>query len=81
MGEVIRRVRPCRWAVDSRVGGEGSFPVVYENGDESYPVRWCYKRIVNGEEDNVWHKFTLSVLHRLGSEIDGPGVGGKWALA
>jgi hypothetical protein len=25
----------------------------------SYPMGWCYKRITNGAEDNVWYKYTV----------------------
>jgi hypothetical protein len=64
VGDVIRRVRSARWGVDSVVGGPGSFPIIYEDSGESFPIRWCHKRIVNGEEDNVWHKFTLLVIER-----------------
>src|SRR5262249_34247526 len=55
VGEVIRGIRPCRWAVSSSAGGEGSLPIDCADRSESLPVRWCYKRIKNGEEDNVWH--------------------------
>ena len=64
IGEVIKQVHTAEWQIDSEVGGEGSLPIVYEDNSESFPVRWCYKRIVNGEEDNVWHKFTVFVLNR-----------------
>ena len=33
--------------------------LVIADAATSYPVAWCYKRIANGEEDNVWHKFQL----------------------
>ncbi len=63
LGEVIRKLKPCHWELDSEVGGEGSLPIVYEDERrESFPIGWCYKRIKNGPEDNVWHKFTLLVL-------------------
>jgi hypothetical protein len=64
VGEAIKRVHPGRWALDSAAGGPGSLPVVYEDKSESYPTAWCYRRITNGEEDNVWHKFVLLVLNR-----------------
>ena len=61
VGEVIKTQRRCEWALDSKIGGPGSLPIVYDKG-ESFPVRWCYKRIVNGKEENVWHKFAVLVL-------------------
>jgi hypothetical protein len=63
IGEVARKIRNCRWALDSKFGGEGSFPIVSDDKSECFPVRWCAKRIKNGEEDNVWHKFNYSVLN------------------
>jgi hypothetical protein len=63
VGEVIRRVKPAQWKLNSDIGGAGSLPIVdAETEAESFPVRWCYNRIVNGDGDNVWHKFTLLVL-------------------
>ena len=64
VGEVIKRVRSAEWKLDSDVGGDGSLPIVYDDNGESFPVRWCYKRIVSGDEDNVWHKFTILVTNR-----------------
>ena len=26
---------------------------------DSFPMGWCEKRIVNGDEDNVWVKYTV----------------------
>jgi hypothetical protein len=54
VGEVIRRLHQGTWALDSKVAG--SFPIRWRD-HESFPVGWCAKRIVNGEEDNVWLKF------------------------
>lgn len=64
VGEVIKTQLRCDWALDSAISGVGSLPIVYEDKSESFPVRWCYKQIVNGDEDNVWHKFTLLVIAR-----------------
>ena len=64
IGEVIKRLRKAEWQLDSKIGGPGSLPVVYEKSGESFPVMWCLKRIVNGSEDNVWDKFNLLVVNR-----------------
>lgn len=71
LGEVIKRLRTAEWKFDSDVGGDASLPVVYADNSETFPVRWCYKRIVNGDEDNVWHKFTLLVMNRDSDLGDG----------
>jgi hypothetical protein len=57
VGEVIRRSEPgARWERDDAVGGEKSYPLIWGAG-HSYPLAWCQKRIINGDEDNVWIKY------------------------
>ncbi|QDT47991.1 hypothetical protein Pan258_20310 [Symmachiella dynata] len=70
IGEVSKRIRDCEWAVDSKIGGKGDYPIVYKDRSESFPIGWCLRRIVNGEEDNVWHKFTYLVVNRDGDYLD-----------
>jgi len=41
--------------------GENSFPFHWKEG-LLFPVAWCYKRIYDGESDNVWHKYRLLVI-------------------
>ena len=61
VGEVILRLTPGHWEMDHVAAGKGSFPVRVARGD-SFPIGWCRKRIVNGPEDNVWHKFQILYL-------------------
>jgi len=61
IGEVIRRLKGGHWQKDHPVVGSNRYPIHYE-GHESFPVGWCGKRIVNGLEDNVWHKFQILTL-------------------
>jgi hypothetical protein len=57
IGEAIRRSEPgSRWERDHPVGGEKSYPLHWRGG-ESFPMGWCYRRIVNGPEDDVWMKY------------------------
>lgn len=63
IGEVIRSIKGGHWQRDSEVAGKDSFPLHYD-GHASYPVFWCYNRIVNGPEDNVWHKYNYFVLKK-----------------
>jgi hypothetical protein len=59
IGEVIRRSEPgAKWERDDPVGGEKSYPIIW-GGGHSYPMAWCYHRIVNGPEDNVWVKYRV----------------------
>jgi hypothetical protein len=61
IGEVIRRSEPgAKWERDDAVGGEKSYPIIWgPRHGHSYPMTWCYHRIVNGPEDNVWIKFRV----------------------
>lgn len=57
IGEVIRRSEPnAKWGRDDLVGGEKSYPLSWGGGN-SFPMAWCYHRIVNGPEDDVWFKY------------------------
>lgn len=56
IGEVIRRSEQgARWERDDATG-EKSYPLIWSAG-HSYPMAWCYHRILNGDEDNVWVKY------------------------
>ena len=56
IGEVIRRSEPgSRWQRDDAIG-EKSYPLIWGAG-HSYPMAWCSRRILNGDEDNVWLKY------------------------
>lgn len=59
VGEVIRRSEPnAYWTRDSQVAGEKAYPLHWKTG-ESYPMGWCAKRIINGDEDSIWVKYTV----------------------
>lgn len=61
IGEVIKRIHPAHWVRDSDVAGKDALPIVYEDkSGESYPCAWIYRRLKNGEEDNVWVKFYVT---------------------
>lgn len=69
IGETIKRSEPgSRWEQDSAVAGEKAYPLHWLRG-ESYPCAWCYRRITNGPEDNVWHKYLL-LKQRTESGVD-----------
>ncbi|CAN0327416.1 unnamed protein product, partial [Phaeothamnion confervicola] len=61
VGEVIRRLKGGRWAKDHHAAGPDSYPIDYD-GHQSFPVGWCGRRILNGAEDSVLHKFRFLVL-------------------
>jgi hypothetical protein len=68
IGEVIRSGTPgSKWKRDHPVAGERSYPLHWLGG-EIFPYGWCYKRIINGPEDNVWHKYILSKQPRVGEK-------------
>jgi hypothetical protein len=57
VGEVIRRSEPnAYWTKDSELG-EKIYPLHW-GADEAFPIAWCSKRIINGDEDSIWFKYT-----------------------
>lgn len=56
IGEVFRRRDGGTWAVDDPTFGAKSYPLTTRSNSVIYPVGWCWKRLINGEEDNVYHK-------------------------
>ena len=57
IGEVIRKTEPnVRWEKNDSINGEKS-PTLIWAGWQSYPMAWCYRRIINGDEDNIWTKY------------------------
>jgi hypothetical protein len=67
IGEAIKRSEPdADWEQDQPAAGERSF-ALHWRGDESFPINWCYKRLVEGPEDNVWHKYVALKGQRDGA--------------
>jgi len=57
IGEAMRRSEPgAKWERDDPVEGKKSYPLIWRGG-ASYVCAWCYRRIMNGDEDNVWFKY------------------------
>jgi len=56
IGEVFRRDYGGEWAVDHPTGGPKSYPLTTRSNTVIFPVGWCWKRLINGDEDNVYHK-------------------------
>ena len=55
VGETLIRQFGGHWEKDHPVAGRGSYPIMCR-GNQSFPLGWCYRRLMNGPEDNVWHK-------------------------
>ena len=71
VGEVIRRLKGGEWARDHEQAGPHTYPLSYDE-HQSFPIMWCGKRMVNGPEDNVWHKFQIIVLEEAPASSGGP---------
>ena len=56
IGEVFRRRDGGTWAVNHPAGGSNSYPLTTRSNVAVFPVGWCWKRLTQGEEDNVYHK-------------------------
>jgi|SRR5688572_23465271 len=64
IGETIRRTWGGQCERDHAVAGAGSYPIECR-GNQSFPLGWCYRRLMNGPEDNVWHKvLTIYLTNR-----------------
>ena len=59
IGEVFRRRDGGVWAEDHPTSGAKSFPLTIKSNSTIFPIAWCWKRIMNGGEDNVYHKALL----------------------
>jgi hypothetical protein len=62
IGEVIRRKHQGTWkVVEPEDYTPMAFEITYRNKKNQsrvgFPVNWCGKRILNGDEDNVWVKY------------------------
>ena len=59
IGECIRKAdTTVSWDRDHSDLGERTYPLHWRGGD-AFPINWCYGRLTNGEEDDVWIKFRL----------------------
>ena len=67
VGESLLRKWGGHWEKDHPVAGPGSYPITCR-GHQSFPLGWCYKRLRNGPEDNVWHKVLVIYLHQQNGE-------------
>ena len=56
IGETFRRRDGGSWAVDHPAGGAQSYPLTTRSNATAFPVGWCWKRLTQGEEDNVYYK-------------------------
>lgn len=80
IGEVIRRNESdVRWERSDSFGGENSYPLIWHGGS-SYVCAWCFRRITNGDEDNVWLKYVAireRTLNRLSGDQAGQAKEGR----
>jgi hypothetical protein len=59
VGEVIRRHEPgTYWTKDSKTMGQKIYPL-HRGSSETYPIAWCAHKVINGDEDNIWTKYTV----------------------
>jgi hypothetical protein len=59
IGEVLRRKDGGSWAVDHPNGWERSYPLTLKSNVVVFPAMWSWKRIINGEQDNIYHKAVI----------------------
>jgi len=74
LGEVVRRKWGGTWCMDSTLGTEMPSVAVFDGN--IYPIGKVYKRLTNGEEDNVWGFYRMMVEIAQKGDI-GPDMGGS----
>ena len=67
LGEVIRRTWGGHWELDHPVAGPGSCPI-HSRGHQSFPTGWCFRRLKNGPEENVWDKLQVIYMEEGGTD-------------
>lgn len=64
VGEAIRRVHGGTWLEEvPDLKDAGPFPLKLAR-NTIWPVTWGFKRLINGPEDNVYHKYLVMVLRQ-----------------
>ncbi|HEX5218303.1 MAG TPA: hypothetical protein VFZ59_01950 [Verrucomicrobiae bacterium] len=53
LGEVLRRKHGGSWAEGHAEGGKPSYSLTIKSNVVVFPINWCWKRVINGEEDDV----------------------------
>lgn len=48
--------------------GAHSYPF-YIKDSVAFPHTWCLKRIYNGPEDNVWSKYSILIMDKIGKDL------------
>jgi len=68
IGEVIRREHGGEWSKDHLQAGPATYPLHWD-GHDSFPYNWCYKRLTQGESENVWHKYQYFVMKKVDPNV------------
>ena len=66
IGEVLRGLHGGSWHVEQPIQGPGSYALHLKDDNTAYPVSWCWKRLTEGEGDNVFAK--ASILNTIINE-------------
>jgi hypothetical protein len=53
VGEVMRRQLGGYWTLDSGIYSEPTITLVFPNDSKVFPASKVYKRLINGDEDNI----------------------------
>jgi hypothetical protein len=69
IGEVIRKHHGGSWVEGDDAAGPASYPLTYGKS-KSYPYNWCYKRLTDGSNDNVWHKYLYFVRNEVPAGVN-----------
>ncbi|HEX7828260.1 MAG TPA: hypothetical protein VF787_01330 [Thermoanaerobaculia bacterium] len=59
IGEIIRKDKGGIWQIIASPTGEGDVVALVNGEDKIFPPAKAYKRLVNGDEDNVWFYYQV----------------------
>jgi len=59
IGEVVRRKRGGAWQIIQNPVGDENVIALVNGDDKIFPPSKVFKRLMNGEEDNVWFYFQV----------------------
>ncbi|MEK9156554.1 MAG: hypothetical protein AAB448_00210 [Patescibacteria group bacterium] len=54
-----------KFSIETFFNPAGDFAFTFKDGNTVFPAGWCFKRVADGDNDNLWMKYRYFVLHDL----------------
>jgi hypothetical protein len=69
VGEVFRKHHGGEWILDDQISAEGRvLAVQHSSGGKFFPPAKVFKRLANGDEDNVWIFYQILTREYIGKD-------------